>query len=60
MKTTIKFFAVLFTASFLYSCQSEEVIPSDVQYIHQTNAPGESTQDQAVKNNGLEKEKVQL
>jgi len=60
MKTTIKFFAVLFTASFLFSCQSEEVMPSDVQYAHQTNTPGESIPDQTVKNNGLEKEKAEL
>jgi hypothetical protein len=60
MKTTIKFFAVIFTASFLFSCQSEEVIPSDVQYVNQTKTPVENTPKPGGNNTALEQQKYQL
>lgn len=43
MKTTIKFFAVLFTATLLFSCQEEEILPTDIQIKNETTQPTENT-----------------
>jgi hypothetical protein len=60
MKTTIKYFALLFTASLLFSCQPEEVTPSDVQYVQQIQIPVEDTAKPDGNNSNTEHEKTQL
>ncbi len=43
MKTTIKFSAILFIATLLFSCQEEEILPTDIQIKNQTTQPIENT-----------------
>ena len=51
MKTTIKLFAVLCTASLLLSCQEPDVTPASSQVKQTTGTPGENITDMSVKEN---------
>ncbi|TDE17135.1 hypothetical protein [Dyadobacter psychrotolerans] len=58
MKTTIKLFAVLCTASFLFSCQEPEVTPVSNQVKETSGTPRENITDMSVKENVSRPEEV--
>ena len=58
MKTTIKLFAALITASFLFSCEQPDVTPASSHGKETTGTPHENITDMSVKENVSRPEEV--